>query len=302
MPEISIIVPIYKVEEYLPRCIDSILAQTFIDFELLLIDDGSPDRSGLLCDAYAEKDERIRVFHKENGGVSSARNCGLDHFTGNYVSFIDADDVIHPRFLEILYQNAGESTVPFCQFCDFSEPPVPWNDMGGPISAEQIGIARFTDHNLAFSVVTNKLFHKTVIRDHRFHPEYKNGEDTLFAYETLSSACQNVVWIKAALYGYYHREDSAVGTIDDKGQKECFDVMRLIYTAEKKKTDHCGKLRNEWICRAISFFYATQKGNASHHKESRKAVFKELSYILSGKFDLMNRREKFYLVFSLLFR
>ena len=96
-PKISVIVPVYNVEQYLHRCIDSILAQTFTDFELLLIDDGSKDRSGEICDEYAGKDERVRVFHKENGGVSSARNLGIDNAKGEWISFVDGDDVINPK-------------------------------------------------------------------------------------------------------------------------------------------------------------------------------------------------------------
>ena len=91
-PKISVIVPVYKAEEYLHRCVDSILAQTFQDFEVLLIDDGSPDRSGEICDEYARKDRRVRVFHKENGGVSAARNVGLNNAKGEYVCFVDSDD------------------------------------------------------------------------------------------------------------------------------------------------------------------------------------------------------------------
>lgn len=98
-PIISIIVPIYNVEQFLHCCIDSILAQTFTEWELLLIDDGSPDRSGEICDEYAAKDSRVRVFHKENGGVSNARNLGLDNARGEWVTFVDADDIIQPGFL-----------------------------------------------------------------------------------------------------------------------------------------------------------------------------------------------------------
>lgn len=110
-PIISIIVPIYNVEQFLLCCIDSILDQTFTDWELLLIDDGSPDRSGDICDEYAKKDTRIRVFHKENGGVSSARNLGLDSAQGEWVTFIDADDYILPDFINGLYKpiEEGES-------------------------------------------------------------------------------------------------------------------------------------------------------------------------------------------------
>lgn len=102
MLSVSVIVPVYEVEKYLCHCIDSILAQSFTDFELLLINDGSLDRSGEICDEYAAKDSRIRVFHKKNGGASSARNLGLDNALGEWVTFVDADDVIQPGFLEEL--------------------------------------------------------------------------------------------------------------------------------------------------------------------------------------------------------
>lgn len=103
-PKISVIVPVYNAEQYLHRCVDSILAQTFPDFELLLIDDGSKDRSAEICDEYAWKDDRVRVFHKENGGVSSARNFGLDNAKGEWVSFVDADDIIYSNNLDILFE------------------------------------------------------------------------------------------------------------------------------------------------------------------------------------------------------
>ena len=97
---ISIIVPIYNREKYLSECIDSILVQSYSDFEVLLIDDGSTDRSGEICDEYAQKDARIRVFHKENGGVSSARNVGLDNATGEWIAFVDSDDWVGEKYLE----------------------------------------------------------------------------------------------------------------------------------------------------------------------------------------------------------
>ena len=100
MPKISIIVPVYNAEQWLERCIDSIVAQTYTDWELLLIDDGSTDASGDICDRYAASDPRIQAFHKPNGGVSSARNLGLDHAKGEWITFVDSDDYIEARFLE----------------------------------------------------------------------------------------------------------------------------------------------------------------------------------------------------------
>lgn len=109
MPEISVIVPVYKVEKFIYRCVDSILNQTFSDFELILVDDGSPDSCPQICDEYAKKDSRIVVIHKENGGLSSARNAGLDKAVGEWISFIDSDDWIHKDCLLYLYNAAVDS-------------------------------------------------------------------------------------------------------------------------------------------------------------------------------------------------
>ena len=119
-PKISVIVPVYKAEAYLHRCVDSLLAQTYTDFEVLLVDDGSPDRSGEICDEYARKDSRVRVFHKENGGVSSARQCGMDYAQGEYTIHADPDDWVDSTMLEELYRKAKEEDADMV-ICDFYE-------------------------------------------------------------------------------------------------------------------------------------------------------------------------------------
>ena len=117
-PKISVIVPVYKAEEYLHRCVDSILAQSFTGFELILINDGSPDNSGAICDEYAQKDNRVKVIHKENGGVASARQCGIDNATGEYTIHADPDDWVEPTMLEELYNKAVEENADMV-VCDF---------------------------------------------------------------------------------------------------------------------------------------------------------------------------------------
>lgn len=112
-PRVSVIVPVYKVENYLHRCVDSILSQSFTDFELLLIDDGSPDNCGAICDEYAAKDSRVRVFHKPNGGVSSARNLGLDNACGVWVAFVDSDDYVDVDYLSELVAYTKQDNVDF---------------------------------------------------------------------------------------------------------------------------------------------------------------------------------------------
>ena len=119
-PRVSVIVPVFKAEKYLHRCLDSIIAQTLKDWELLLVDDGSPDNSGKLCDEYAQKDSRIKVFHKENGGVSSARQMGLDNATGEYTIHADPDDWVEPTMLEELYAKAIEDKADMV-ICDYYE-------------------------------------------------------------------------------------------------------------------------------------------------------------------------------------
>ena len=111
MPRLSVIVPVYNVETFLPACIDSILSQTFRDLELILIDDGSPDACGRICDKYAEKDTRVRVIHQENRGVSAARNAGLQIASGEYIGFVDPDDWITPEMYAMLLEPSGSQQV-----------------------------------------------------------------------------------------------------------------------------------------------------------------------------------------------
>lgn len=117
-PDISVIVPVYKAEKYMHRCVDSILAQTFTNFEFILVDDGSPDGSGTLCDQYAQKDNRVKVIHKENGGVASARQCGIDNASGIYTIHADPDDWVEPTMLEKLFNKAKETDADMV-ICDF---------------------------------------------------------------------------------------------------------------------------------------------------------------------------------------
>lgn len=129
MPEISVIVPVYNVEKYLRQCIESIKMQTFENWELILVDDGSLDNSGSICDEYAQSDNRIKVVHKENGGVSTARNFGLAIAAGKYISFIDSDDYIVPKFFEIMLEKllTYKADIVRCGFYEFNDSNVVFN-------------------------------------------------------------------------------------------------------------------------------------------------------------------------------
>ena len=120
---ISVIIPVYNVEKYLKRCMDSVLKQTYSNIEIIIVDDGSTDTSGSLCDEYWKKDSRITVFHKENGGLSSARNFGLERVSGNYVCFIDSDDFIHENYISFMYDKIikNDADICYCKSTKFTD-------------------------------------------------------------------------------------------------------------------------------------------------------------------------------------
>ena len=165
-PKVSVIVPVYKAENYLHRCVDSLLAQTFQDYEILLVDDGSPDRSGEICDEYAKKDSRVRVFHKANGGVSSARQCGMDNARGEYTIHADPDDWVEPEMLEELYKKAKEDNADIV-VCDFYEEYIGkqyYRKQQTSVIAEEV-ISGFFSGKL-HAACWNKLIKKKIYIDH----------------------------------------------------------------------------------------------------------------------------------------
>ena len=162
MSKISVIVPVYNTEKYLRRCVDSILAQTFTDFELLLIDDGSTDGSGAICDEYAKKDSRVRVFHKENGGVSSARNVGLKNVRGEWISFVDSDDWVKKNFLDKLIINSENVDLVCVGFIQI-EDKLKYRNVDYEGSASEGFRIFFENRILGF--LWNKLFKATIIKN-----------------------------------------------------------------------------------------------------------------------------------------
>ena len=202
MTKISVIVPVYNAEKYLCRCIDSILSQTFTDFELLLINDGSKDGSDAICDEYAAKDNRVRVFHKENGGVSSARNLGLDNAKGEWITFVDSDDFIPSDSLKSLSNNNSEDLI-IGEF-QYSNGEnlfgLRWNDN----SVERNDFSEFLSLNIDtsfFRAPWCKLFKNKIITecDLRFDVSLMLGEDTIFV-NTYLLYCNS---IRICKYTYY---------------------------------------------------------------------------------------------------
>lgn len=197
---VSVIIPIYKAEKSIRRCIDSVLAQTYKDWELILVDDGSPDNSGVVCDEYAHNDSRIRVFHKSNGGVSSARNRGLDEARGERICFVDADDCLKPDFLSKMVVNAHDSVV--CGFRSLQGLQITPEDVD--VTGAEMGayIPKFFNSHSA-PAPWAKLFRKDIIDKYhiRFNQKLKLTEDTIFNFEYLSH-CASLRQIPDQLYIY----------------------------------------------------------------------------------------------------
>ena len=214
-PTISIIVPVYNVEKYLPRCIDSILAQTFRDFELILVDDGSPDNCPALCDAAAEKDPRVVVLHQKNGGLSAARNAGLEIARGEWVGFVDSDDYIAPEMYETLYHTAisrgGGVQLVICSYTyvDEEDNTLPRES---PIKQEKV-LDRIEamdllggDRSWYYITAWNKLYAKKLFDTVRF-PVGKLHEDEYVVHE-LFWQCEKIAIVPQALYFYVQRNGS----------------------------------------------------------------------------------------------
>lgn len=220
-PKISVIVPVYKAEKYLHRCVDCILNQTFTDFEVLLIDDGSPDRSGEICDEYAKKDSRVRVFHKENGGVSSARNVGLKHAVGEWIYFIDPDDYLFKKSFDILTSGisdniemvlAGYNEVSLDGEVLYSE-TARKNQVIDIESAVEI---YFTGGDYKFQgYLWNRLFRNDIIQQNGliFNESIYYKEDGLFVVQYMCRMKKSVKYTTEPIYNYVIHEDGAMGSL-----------------------------------------------------------------------------------------
>ena len=274
-PEISVIVPVYNAGKYLCRCVDSILAQTFTDFELLLIDDGSKDSSSAICDEYASADSRVRVYHKPNGGVSSARNLGLDNARGKWIAFADADDYVSDAWLaDLLSLKTTDADLMVCGFWQIHE--------AGKVECKG---ESFIGDNRAFvekmmpsgmiGTLWNKLFRKSIIDEKtlRFSENliFREDEEFFFRYIVSARVCASV---KTANYYYnqpsWHKYSSQWGSVSS------FYLIASIYTSCKiLKLDESilKKLRKELDKLLIFSIRKTPLQSLRHLRTYKCAIF-----------------------------
>lgn len=240
MPKVSVIVPVYKAEQYIKRCIESIIAQTYLDWELLLVDDGSPDNSGMICDSFATSDNRIVVLHKENGGVSSARNLGIEKASGEWITFVDADDAIEPDTIakcSLFFDKAD--VIRFSMKSIYTEDGSCFKETILCEMSREDYLSRIIARETLLSV-WGGFYRSSIFRENdiRFNTSLINGEDWVFLHKTIQKAKQ-IKFIITPLYVYSKfNEKSATYAYDFVYAKSTLDALLCIESFLKE----CGCL------------------------------------------------------------
>lgn len=290
-PKISVIVPVYKVEKFLDRCVESIVGQTYKNLEIILVDDGSPDNCPAMCDSWAKKDGRIKVIHKENGGASSARNVGLKVASGDYISFVDSDDWIDSGMYEFLYKNLQKYDA------DISYGGISYNyddgtqfDEGGYYLSiyknMNEAVIHVTSTNL-YATLVPSIYKKSVIQGCSFNEGLKMGEDWLFNYHVRKKMTGCEVMENKAYYHYYVNPESAMHSGMTKEK-----IMNYVYVANYFwENEHSNKKIYNQICNGyidnmiITINYCIQYGyeNTDWYKEKVRTCLTKKKFLLRAK-------------------
>ncbi len=268
---ISIIVPVYNAEKYLSACIESILQQTYHDFELLLIDDGSNDRSASICDEYALRDSRVKVFHKSNGGVSSARNHGIQEARGEWITFIDSDDFVDSGFLKNFYDYVTDEDVYICNACKFLD------EKQGLFYKLQSGSIDTTSFLRKYGLLIldtpwAKFFKKSILTTNnlKFDERFQLGEDTLFNMHYIRY-CDKVC-INEKPYYYYRMSENNLSRCLYSYNEEFFLKKQV-----KKEYEEIVKAKGRFVDNInIARLFATIYRSNDYPKEERVKKLKEI--------------------------
>lgn len=300
MSQISVIVPVYKCADYIHRCVDSILNQTFSDFELILVDDGSPDNCGEICEEYAKKDSRIKVLHQENGGQASARNSGVKISQSEWLHFVDSDDAIHPKMLETLYNNATENNVKISMCSAFQGSEIP-EDFNKSFEDSKT-LIEMTEENILhlcknekyyYWIVCAKLIHKSIFEKYSF-TEGRIYEDNAIVCKWLYEA-KKVTVNSAPLYFYYVNTESTT--------KKNFTEKRLdVLWAFKEQIEFFDSLGYEKMLNHLCTYYfeisANMYRNAKNENGKKLIPFiKEQEKYIQNKYSRyidLNYAQKLY--------
>ena len=273
--KISVIVPVYNVEAYLPECIRSVLEQSMSDFEMILVDDGSTDGCPAICDAAAEQDDRVRVIHQKNGGLSRARNAGLDAARGEWIGFVDSDDCIHPDMYEKLLAAAekNDADMAICNILRVDVQRVPLEEQGqqvpdGVFSREEI-LSRFRE--IPFHLAYNRVYRKHIFQNLRF-PEGKLNEDVYIVTAVLDQV-NRVACLSDHLYEYRIGRPGSI--MSKKKTLRNYDAVDAVYACFRYFDRRGGSIEMLQSSEdAASVLRLVQRGPAKRtDTENKRAVF-----------------------------
>lgn len=273
MPEVSVIVPVYNVETYLRNCIDSILAQTFDDFELILVDDGSPDGCPAICDEYARIDSRVKVIHKSNGGLSSARNTGMSVAMGEYILFCDSDDYVSPLWCEKMIDVARKYPTSFISCELIKTAPESHITFEEVVDNHPVALSYFELYKRGLSgYVCNKIYRSYILRENGivFDEKCFYAEDVAFNV-SYCRCCNECVVITDCLYAYVQNPES----IMHKYRSNLLELylplfkMRLPVIAKDDVCDYC----DNWL-----YYFITLFDNVFDKRNSDMKFWRKLAY------------------------
>lgn len=276
--KISIIVPCYNIEKYLARCLDSILAQTYQNYEVLCVDDGSDDATAGICDKYARLDERIRVFHIKNGGVSAARNYALSVMDGEWFSFVDADDWIEPEYLQVLYDNAIENNcaVSACNFQRDTEYVLGYQrkkELPLVLETSKKCIINYIGAKDSLQgMVWNKIYKTSCCGHLRFREDIRINEDCLYTYDILST-CGKACYTSFPLYHWFQRTDSACHSKSSSADFSPANVFLELYerVLEYQNKDTETALKKNYVLSVVkTLLYSQYEKNDVNVRKARE--------------------------------
>ncbi len=290
-PLVSIIVPVYNVENYLPRCIDSLIEQSLKDIEIVLVNDGSTDSSKKICEEYKKKDKRIILINKTNGGLSDARNAGIDIATGEYIAFVDSDDYIHKDMYKILLKVLIDNNSDIVEsdyemvFDNEKNINIENNDINGNklkiYNKKSAVVSTILDHHLR-TYVWNKLYKRELWETIRF-PKGKIFEDAFTTYKVVNK-CSKVVKIDRKLYYYYQRQDSIVNSkYSVKKLDHCVALEEMMEYMEKNYPNEVGIVSIKYYSVCLYHLQETIK-NKQEISNSNQIIKEFISKLIKGKY------------------
>lgn len=282
---VSIIVPVYNIQEYVEVCIRSIMSQTYLDIEIIIVDDGSEDESGKICENLGKEDKRIVVIHKQNGGLSDARNCGMKYAKGDYICFVDGDDAIDKNFVFVMMDKIikCKADIVVTNYIEFKKFPPQKNienfryeNWSGDRLIKEMLVSINCDHT-----AWGKIYKKELWDNEKF-PKGKLYEDYLSIYK-IAEKSKNVVWIEPPLYFYRQRADSIIGT---KINENKLSIVKVAVDVTNDIKNYSENLEQYAIYRQIIIYIKTMYEILEVGESAFKAYQLEIMKLIKAKMNI----------------